>query len=151
MKTILSENTSSTRKTQTMFTTWQQSTLWDLSWWDFEIQTPKLLGCLNVWCYRQMLQEQFILCSWCGSTDSTHLFTSWEFTHISWGSQKLIEMVTSTVHIQKKLSPTHFPGNWIRNNRQTSLSISSPPYESTVHVVLFFSLLKPILHIYLFI
>lgn len=76
MKTILSENKSSTRKTQTMFITWQQSTLWDLSLWDFEIQTAKLLGCLNIWCYRQMLQEQIIiLCNWCSSPDYTFIYS----------------------------------------------------------------------------
>lgn len=139
MKTILSENTSSTRKTQAMFITWQQSTLWDLSLWDFEIQTDKLLGCLNIWCYRQMLQEEiFILCSWCSSTDPTHLFSSWAVClHRIWRSQRLVEKVTSTVHMQTQLSPIDFPRNWIRNNRQPSLSIPSSPYESIVQVVIF--------------
>lgn len=68
-----------------------------------------------------------------------HLFTRWVvYLHISWGSQKLVEKVTSTVHIQTEWSPTDFPGNRITNNRQTSLPISSSPYESIGQVVLFF-------------
>lgn len=50
----------------------------------------------------------------------------------------MAEEVAGTVHMQTELSPRDVPGNWIRNHRQTSLSISSFPYESIVQVVLFF-------------
>lgn len=134
-------------KTQAMLITWQQGTLWDLSLWGFGIQTAKLLGCLNIWCYRQMLQEQvFILCSWCSSTDSTHSFTSWAVClHISWGSQKLVEKVTSTCKQSYLLLIS------LGTESETTGKALCPYHHLLMNPLCrFFSLVRLIFHIYLF-